>query len=286
MSSSRESIYKSYIPQVNPEHEPGTPAYWFVFSEGRLLVEFIQEHAGEAARIPVAPSLKQWSIEPIRTHYLGTWQGVPCYAVEASEEADAPEGLAFHALRALYETMEEGLFHLAGRAIQIVAWARTHQFCGQCGGRTVKSEREHAMLCPTCGTSSYPRLAPAVIVAILKDKQVLLAHARHFRNNMYGLIAGFVEPGETLEDCVQREIREEIGLNVKNIRYFGSQQWPFPHSIMIGFIADYDSGEIRVDGEEIVDADWFDAEHLPEIPSRVSIARKMLDWYTEEYYPS
>lgn len=122
-----------------------------------------------------------------------------------------------------------------------------------------------------------------MITAILKDGQVLLARARHFPGNMYGLIAGFVEPGETLEDCVKREIGEEVGLTVRNIRYFGSQQWPFPHSLMVGFLADYESGDIAVDGAEIVAADWFDADHLPEIPPPVSIARKILDWYVKEY---
>ncbi len=139
------------------------------------------------------------------------------------------------------------------------------------------------MLCPSCGISYYPRLAPAVITAILKGNQVLLARARHFPETMFGLVSGYVEPGETLEDGVKREIREEVGVEVRNLRYFGSQQWPFPHSLMIGFLADYESGDITVDGEEIVEADWFDADHLPHIPPRVSIARKMLDWFKDEY---
>jgi len=189
-----------------------------------------------------------------------------------------PEGLL-----PLYDFLGEGLFHLAGRAVQLVAWVGTNRYCGTCGGRTVPSSSEFAMLCPSCRTASYPRLAPAVITAVLKDEQILLAHPHHFPAGRYGLVSGFVEPGETLEDCVKREIREEVGIEVANIRYFGSQQWPFPHSLMIGFLADYAGGEIAVDGEEIAAADWFDARHMPDIPPPASIARKIIDWFVEEY---
>lgn len=280
MLMKREPIYTHYNPESAPQQPDGRAAYWFIFRAGAVLVE---ERDGYAF-IPVAVSLQHWQIKPLSTHYLGTWKDTPCYAIDAGSDAPTPEGLSFQGLRSLYETMETGLFHLAGRAAQIIAWAKTHRYCGQCGAPTTPAEAEHAMVCSACGISSYPRLAPAVITAILKGDRILLAHARHFQNNMYGLIAGFVEPGETLEDCVERETREEIGISLRNIRYFGSQQWPFPHSLMIGFLADYDSGEIQVDGTEITDADWFDADHLPVIPSKVSIARKMIEWYKEEYH--
>lgn len=279
MLKRRESIYTHYVPGTAPQHPDGTPAYWFLFSAGKLLVE---KRFGRAA-VPLTGTLTEQMIQAETAHYLGTWRSIPCYAAEPVEAAAVLRSFVFQDLRSLYGELEEGLFHLAGRAAQIVAWAKTHQYCGQCGSRTVPAKDEHAMLCPACGMPSYPRLAPAVITAILKGDQLLLAHARNFQNNMYGLIAGFVEPGETLEDCVEREIREEIGIKVRNIRYFGSQQWPFPHSLMIGFLADYDSGEIAVDGDEILAAGWFDGDHLPVIPNPVSIARKMIDWYTEEY---
>lgn len=279
MLAPRESIYTHYIPAYIPEHEPGASAYWFISRAGNLLVR----EDTDGIKIPTAAAPEELGLSPGRLHYLGTWQGVPCYATGTDTETGLAEGLAFHPLRGLYGAMDEGLFHLAGRAVQLVAWGRTHQYCGTCGTKTVPSPKEHAMLCPACGSMSFPRLAPAVITAILKRNQVLLARAKHFTNNMYGLIAGFVEPGETLEDCVRREIREEVGINVTNVRYFGSQQWPFPHSLMIGFIADYESGDIQVDGEEIVDAQWFDPAQLPVIPPPVSIARKMLDWYLEQH---
>lgn len=279
MHMPRESIYKRYVPAVAPEHDRNGPAYWFVFSSNKLLVK---EASGKVS-IPVAQTAEQLHIQPIRTQYLGTFAGYPCYSAEAAPDAAAAEGMSFCGLRALYGAIDEDLFHLAGRAAQIVAWDQTHQYCGRCGEQTISSDKERAKICPTCGFTSYPRISPAVITAVLKGKQLLLAHARHFQGNMYSLIAGFVEPGETLEDCVQREIMEEVGIKVKNIRYFGSQQWPFPNSLMIGFIAEYESGEIAVDGEEITAAGWFDPDRLPELPGKISIARKIIDWYVRQY---
>ncbi|MBW4084484.1 NAD(+) diphosphatase [Paenibacillus sp. S150] len=277
MSKPRASIYKRYIPAVSPTPGFSGSAYWLIFHSGKLLVTETAESAG----IPLLPSLEQLSMVPLRTLYLGTFEEIPCFAAEVRADAPEPEGMTFRPLRSLYEPLDEDLFHLAGKGIQMLAWDDTHQFCGKCGTPTVLSQIEHSRACPACGLVSYPRIAPAVITAILKDNRILLAHSPHFVNNMYGLIAGFVEPGETLEDCVQREIMEEVGIKVKNIRYFDSQQWPFPHSLMIGFLAEYESGEITVDGEELDHADWFEFDRLPVIPPQVSIARKLIDWVVE-----
>lgn len=279
MQKPRESVYKRYIPAVTPQHEVPALAYWFVFSGGKLLMG---SESGQLI-LPQAASPDELGVIPVRTQYLGLFENTPCYSVELTPEAVAPEGMEFCELRGLYGAIPEDLFHLAGRAVQVIAWDQTHQYCSRCGTPTEEVADERAKRCPACGLISYPRISPAVITAIIKDNRLLLAHAKHFRNHMFGLIAGFVEPGETLEDCVRRETLEEIGINITNIRYFGSQQWPFPNSLMIGFIADYESGEIQVDGEEIVEAEWFEAGHLPVIPEPVSIARKMIDWYVEEY---
>lgn len=279
MSKPSVSIYQRYLPSVTPDPEFGGSAYWLIVHSGKLLVTELPEQAG----IPLLPSLDQLAAAPIRTLYLGLFSGTPCFAAEVPADMPEPSGMAFRALRTLYDVLDEDVFHLAGRAMQLLAWDETHQFCGKCGTATVLSGAEHARSCPKCGQVSYPRLAPAVITAILKDGQILLAHAPHFQNNMHGLIAGFVEPGETLEDCVQREISEEVGIKVKNITYFGSQQWPFPHSLMVGFLAEYESGEITVDGIELDHAAWFTPDRLPNIPPHVSIARKIIDWYVEQY---
>ena len=165
--------------------------------------------------------------------------------------------------------------------MQIVNWDQTHQYCGRCGCKTEDLPGERAKKCPACGFTSFPRISPATITAVLKGKSILLTHNRNFRGNIYSLIAGFVEPGETLEECVQREILEETSIQVKNIRYFASQPWPFPNSLMIGFTAEYEGGEVSVDGKELSDAAWFDVQKLPELPGKISIARKIIDWYIQ-----
>ncbi|HEY5585326.1 MAG TPA: NAD(+) diphosphatase, partial [Ruminiclostridium sp.] len=165
------------------------------------------------------------------------------------------------------------------KAFQIVSWDQTNQFCGRCGSSTQPQPSERAKICPKCGFISYPRICPATITAIFKDDKILLAHAAAFKGNLYSLIAGFLEPGETLEECVKREIMEEVSLKVKNIKYFGSQPWPFPNSMMIGFTAEYESGEITVDGVEISEAGWFGVDNLPELPFEMSIARKIINSY-------
>lgn len=277
-------IYENYVPGlVSPEGYTGL-SRWFVFHAGKLLVGI----ADGAAEIPVLGDLKELGVDPLRKLYLGLLYGQPCYAVEAGSgelagESGEKERFDYRELRSLFGLLPDDVFLLAGRASQLLYWDGNNLFCGRCGRPMEAKTDERAKLCPTCGYTTYPRISPAVITAILNDGRILLAHARHFRNNMYSLIAGFVEPGETLEDCVRREIAEEVGIRVRNIRYFASQPWPFPDSLMIGFTADYDSGEIAVDGVEIGDAGWYDSKTLPELPSGASIARRIIDWYRENY---
>jgi NAD+ diphosphatase len=274
----RESIYKHYEPAVVPKNEVVDEVYWFAFCDNKMLVTVDNDNFS----IPYFTNLQAVNISPVRTQYLGILQGHPCYSAEISPDTTAPEGLTFVDLRSLYGILDEDLFLLAGKAFQIVSWDQAHQFCGRCGSPTQEQPGERAKICPKCGFISYPRICPAVITAILKEDKILLAHAVHFKGNMYSLIAGFLEPGETLEECVQREITEEVGIKVKNIKYFSSQPWPFPNSMMIGFTAEYESGEIAVDGAEISQAGWFSVDTLPELPSEVSIARKIINWYIEK----
>ncbi|MBW1708693.1 MAG: NAD(+) diphosphatase [Deltaproteobacteria bacterium] len=268
-----------FIPAVVPISEANEPEWWFLFREYKLLVK----KEGEAFSIPYLEDLETFNLSPVRTQYLGTLDGRPCYSGELADHADPPPGMAFQGLRSLFESMGPELFGLAGRAFQIVDWDRTNQFCSRCGEHVETKSDERAKVCPKCGMLNYPRLSPAVIVAVLKENQILLARNGRFPNGFYSVLAGFVEPGETFEDCVKREVKEEVGLEVKNIRYFGSQPWPFPNSVMIGFIADYDKGEITIDGNEIKDAGWFPASDLPLIPGKISIARQLIDWFLENY---
>lgn len=196
-------------------------------------------------------------------------------AAAFDSEPVAPYAVA--GLRELFMVLGEERWHAAGRAVQIVEWARTHRFCGRCATPTERVAGELAMKCPACGLTFYPRLAPAVIVLVRRGREALLARGARFPLPFFSTLAGFVEPGETLEQTVAREVREEVGVEVNNVRYFGSQPWPFPHSLMVGFIADWAGGEIKVDPVEIVEATWFEPENLPVIPPKISIARRLID---------
>ena len=247
---------------------------WFVFRETELLV------AGER----VAPSVLQaahpsrFALDPIRTQYLGVLGEQHCLACELPKESTAPTGWEFRGLRALYGALDEAHFALAGRALQVVDWDRTHLYCGRCGTPTRLRAEERSRECPKCGLVSYPRLAPALMALIRRaPNEILLGRSARFAPGMYSALAGFAEPGETLEQCLHREVFEEVGIRVKNLRYFASQPWPFPHSLMIAFIADYESGEINPDPTEIEAAQWFRIDALPKLPMPISIARRLID---------
>ena len=272
---SRESIYKYYKPAITFESVNDDYGYWFVFCLNKLLIK------PNECSIPYLRNLAELSLSPVRTQYLGTLQGHPCYSAEVSPDTIAPEGMSFKELRSLYNVLDEDIYLLAGKAIQIVNWDQTHQYCGRCGDKTQTLQGERAKKCLVCGFMSYPRISPAVITAVLKDNKILLSHYAAFKGNMHTIIAGFVEPGETLEECIKREILEEVGIQVRNIKYFGSQPWPFPNSLMIGFTAEYESGEISVDREEISEAGWYDVNSLPELPPKMSIAREIIDWFIQ-----
>ena len=172
----------------------------------------------------------------------------------------------------------------ASREVELDEWRRNNRFCGRCGAAMKPHDDpgERAMVCGECGYTAYPKISPAVIVLVTKGDKVLLQRNTHYKGVVWSLVAGFVDPGENLEDAVRREIREEASIEVRDIRYFGSQTWPFPSNIMIGFRAEYASGELKPDGEEVVESGWFDRDHLPEIPRPGSIARTMLDAWASE----
>jgi NAD+ diphosphatase len=252
-------------------------AWWFAFRGQELLVR----SEGPASALESA----EWSAlgivasaEPL---HVGEIQGIACYAVGLDAEVEPPEGMAFLGLRKLWNRLEEDAWKLAGRAVQLVEWDRNHRFCGRCGSETIPSSGERSRTCPRCGLQHFPRLSPAVITLIEDNMgemgRMLLARSPHFAEGVYSTIAGFVEPGESLEEAVVREIREEVGVEVRNVRYFGSQPWPFPNSLMIGFLAEYAGGELRIDPSEIEDARWFTPDDLPLLPSKLSIARSLVD---------
>lgn len=269
----------NFVPGVRaPENLKG-PAWWFLFKRDELLVLA----NGEKAEIPFLRDLSEINISPERQQYLGTLEGNPCFAAEVMLDAGAPQGMAFRNLRSLLGEFDSSFFDLTGRAFQVISWDINHRYCGRCGTPTEERHDERAKVCPNCGLVSYPRISPAVIVAVTSRNKILLAKASRFKSNMYSVLAGFVEAGETFEDCIRREIKEEANIEVKNIRYFGSQPWPFPDSLMVGFTAEYASGELRADGVEIVDLKWFTPEEIPAIPGKWSIARRLIDWFIDNY---
>jgi NAD+ diphosphatase len=277
----RETIHmgsqKGFTSGIMPPAERREPAWWFAFQRNNLLVRMSR------VSLPYAVDFEEVGLAPLCRHYLGSLDGRTCFAVEVAEEVESPSGMAFEGLRQVHGRLDEDLFWMAARAVQIVEWDRTHQFCGRCGVRMNARPTERAKECPQCGLLHFPRLAPAIIVLIERGDQLLLARSQRFATGMYSVLAGFVEPGESLEEAVVREIKEEVGLSVREIRYFGSQPWPFPHSLMIGFTAMYAGGEISIDESEIEVAGWFTVDTLPPLPGKISIARKLIDAFIAKH---
>ncbi len=260
---------------------PAQAGYWFLFRNNQVL---LQNLADGSVRVPVfqGPAALP-AIKADTRQFLGTYDAVPCFMAELADAADIPSEMTLFGLRQVHGAMEDELFWIIGRAAHLLHWDENSRYCGHCGAPLQWMAQERGKKCPQCDNPVYPRLSPAIIVAVLKEDRILLARAARFPDDFRSVLAGFVEPGETLEDCVRREVKEEVGIAVKDLQYFGSQPWPFPDSLMIGFIARYAAGEIRVDNQEILTADWFLAATLPRIPERISIARRMIDWFVAQH---
>ncbi|MFX1514035.1 MAG: NAD(+) diphosphatase [Promethearchaeota archaeon] len=253
------------------------PFQWFIFRKNDLLVQLIND----SAKLPQIEDIVDLNLTAIRKRYFGVLDNHPCYFAEVPAKGIPPKNMDFFSLRRLFGILSDNLLWIAGRAFQLMNWDRQTQYCGRCGTQTDLNLKERAKMCPQCSLINFPRISPAIIVGVLKKNQILLANGARFHSNIFSVLAGFVEPGETLEECVRREVKEEVGIEVKNVRYFGSQAWPFPDSLMIGFLADYAKGKITIDKSEINEAAWFSADKLPAIPSKISIARRIIDYFTE-----
>ncbi|MBM3677026.1 MAG: NAD(+) diphosphatase [Actinobacteria bacterium] len=263
---------RRFIPGLVIERDLDDADYVLAVHGARLLVI-----EGEPARLP---RFGEARVEGAR-HYLGALDGIACWSIVLAEESPAPPGMTFAPLRPLHALVEEDVFPVAGRAVQIAEWHETHRFCGRCGLPTEDAPGERAKRCPGCGLHAYPRVAPAVIVRVTRGDRILLARGTRFPEAIYSILAGFVDPGESLEECVVREVREEVGIELRDVRYWASQPWPFPHSLMLGFTAEHAAGEIVIDEAELVDAQWFSVDDLPTLPGGISIARRLIDdWLT------
>lgn len=219
-------------------------------------------------------------LSAVRVHAIGTHAGRTHVAV-ALDEGHAPrglpEGLRAANLRNWFGVLDDETLAIAMRAVQVLEWDRTHRFCGACGTPTEQVGHERAKRCPSCGLVAYPRISPAMMVLVTRGRELLLGRGINFPAGRYSALAGFVEAGESIEDAVVREVHEEVGIEVRDLRYFGSQSWPFPNSLMIAFRAEYAGGELRADPAELADAQWFPPEALPQLPPRLSIARALID---------
>ncbi|WP_454782643.1 NAD(+) diphosphatase [Legionella sp. WA2022007384] len=264
---------KPFTSQIHPPTSFVEPAFWFIFHGEDIL---LQNHS-----IPKFFSLSALNLLIERQIYLGTYGSTPCFAVQIHEQPKIlSKDTTFQHIRQAHELLgDEDLFLLVSKAKQLLHWDKSTQFCGYCGHQTQYSTKERAKVCSECNSLIFPQIAPAMLALIWRGDELLLARSPHFMPGIYSLLAGFVEPGETLEHTVIREVKEEVGLTIKNLDYFSSQPWPFQSNLMLGFIAEYDSGEIQIDAAEIEDAQWFSIKKLPQLPKPISLSRQMIDKY-------
>lgn len=249
----------------------GVAAKLFVFHpDGLMLRE-------ENRSLPTEAQCAGLSWVDDRIHTVGRMDGCIYRCASVPRVQQPLPGYCYVGLRSLFGIWADEMMAVASRASQIAEWGRSHRYCGACGTRTVLAEGERCMRCPECGLSCYPRVSPSMMVLVKKGDTILLARNGAWPQNRFSALSGFVEPGETVEEAVHREVQEEVGVRVHNLRYFGSQSWPFPHSLMIAFTADYLSGDITVDGIEIAEAKWFGpGDTWPDFPTRTSISSALI----------
>lgn len=247
-------------------------SYWFLFYQDKILVK--KEEGGKYSipfgENPPIPATN--SFEVVLDH------DIPAHAASVDEAYPEDGQYLQIGLRASWDYLPKDWYKRAGKAYQLVYWDRNSQYCPACGS-PMTWHTHISKYCPKCKKETYPVISPAIIVLIHKGEEVLLVHARNFKGSFHGLVAGFLEVGETLEQCIQREVMEETGLTINHISYFGSQPWPYPSGIMVGFFADYVSGKIRLQDEELSTGSFFSKDNLPELPSKLSIARRMIEWW-------
>ncbi|MDR7857780.1 NAD(+) diphosphatase [Tissierella sp.] len=268
--------YIRFEPSKEPLNEGYIKDNFYLFNKDKLLVEV----KNEKYIVPNRKGIESLNIQIAHIQCLGSYDGVNCYCGQIEELTD--DNYVFIDLRTYSRQIDHSDFLVAAKAILLLNHVRENQRCGVCGSQMImkSSGNDRAMICANCDNMVWPKTAPAIIVAVTKGDKLLLAHNKMFPEGMYSVVAGFVEMGETFEQCVKREVYEEIGIKIQNIKYFGSQPWPFPNSMMIGFTAEHLDGEIQVDNDEIVDAKWFTKEEIPSLYRKsISISSELIEWF-------
>lgn len=256
---------------ASPHEEPAATGLWLVLQGNTLLTCAGQD----GPELPAGDSPQLTSeVPPL---YIGTWDDQPCRLLSLSQDAAIPDYLQSHELLAKNPEIPLPLLSLAGVGLMILHWERSSQNCGYCGGTLRQISKEWGKQCQACNKQHYPRIHPCVIGLVVRGDEILLVRKPEWADGRYGLVAGFVDFGECLEEALAREVLEETGLIVDNIRYIGSQCWPFPSQLMTGFVADYVSGEIELQKDELAEGDWYKLDQLPTIPPQRSIARYLID---------
>ncbi len=259
-----------FIPAIARTDAPSDRDVVALFLSGALVVADV-----DPPRLPLRAEVA--TVVPASTVHVGLLDGLAVETATLDDAAMLPPGLILVQLRPLHGRLADAAWAVAGRAFQLQEWDRTHRFCGVCGSPTTRLEEERARACDACGYRAYPRHSPAVIMRVTRGEEVLLGRSPHFPAGMYSTLAGFVDPGESAEDAVRREVREEAGIEITEPAWFGSQSWAFPHSLMLGFTAEWAAGDIRLDPAELEDLGWFRRDALPVLPPPASIARRLLD---------
>ena len=264
---------RDFVSLTDASQVSGSPRDYYLFRSAEILMRL--DENDQFVPVPDDDPLID-KLDQEKTHYLGELAGRHVFASEISNTGIEEKTLG---LRALFGRIDRLTFNVASRAVQVLNWHQSHQFCGRCGGRNIPHERDRAMVCRDCRLHVYPRLSPSIIVLVHREEEVLLARNHRFPEGMYSTLAGFVEPGETIEQTVHREVFEEVGLQISPPKFMGSQSWPFPDSLMLGFHAEYAGGDILCQEDEIADAQWFPLGDLPAIPGKMAISRWLIDSY-------
>lgn len=264
-------MIKDFVPSIKKSENTGNNKLYLIFRGNDLLIN------REKESLPGDGEISSLDLDSLKPVYPGSFAGDEVVTAIVPDDFDAPEKLEFIRTFDALKIIDDCYFSIVSYAFHLATWDRANRFCGTCGKPTTDSDKDRFKICSVCGTTVYPRISPAVVVGVTRGDEILLARAHYFPEDFFSIVAGYVEPGENLTECLEREVLEETGIKVKNISYFGSQPWGLSGSLMIGFTAEYESGEIKIDEEEIAEAYWFPFHKLPHLPPEASLSRQIID---------